>query len=525
MIFASLPLPDCEGAILAHGVTVDGARFAKGRVLSSEDIQTLAQAGFQSITVARLEASDVEENQAAHDIAAKLLCPGLYASKAHTGRVNIFADKPGVLLIDDKRLETLNAVDEAITCATIHTPARVDQGQMVATIKIIPFAVEQSALEKALNCASIFDFRPFTEHNAALILTALPGMGDKLHQKAEKAVRARLEALGSRLDEVTVIPHTTEALQSAIAAHHEAGRSPILILGASATVDRRDTIPSAITVSGGTVHRFGMAVDPGNLLVLADFKNRPVIGLPGCARSPKLNGFDWVLERILAGIPIAKQDWAKMAHGGLLQEIESRPQPRLGKPKIAAIVLAAGQSRRMAGENKLLAEIAGKPLVRHSVEAALNSKAGDVYVVTGHMQDAVRAALSGLEVHFIAAPDYAKGMGRSLAAGIAALDASYQGALICLGDMPQVSEHHIDALISAWTPGAVAIATYAGKRGNPVLLPNAMFGKLKALTGDEGARSLIQEWPGDTQLIDMPDDAVLRDIDTKAELEQATARI
>ena len=145
-----------------------------------------------------------------------------------------------------------------------------------------------------------------------------------------------------------------------------------------------------------------MPVDPGNLLVLGELGGTPVLGAPGCARSPKENGFDWVLQRMLAGIEVTPQDVSGMGVGGLLMEIVSRPQPRegvveTGSKKVAALVLAAGQGRRMGGPNKLLSTVNGKPLVRIAAEAALKSKAASVTVVTGHRKDDVETTLRGLE--------------------------------------------------------------------------------------------------------------------------------
>ncbi len=177
-----------------------------------------------------------------------------------------------------------------------------------------------------------------------------------------------------------------------------------LIAGASAIVDRHDVVPAGIEQAGGKVNHFGMPVDPGNLLLTGQLDGKPVLGLPGCAKSPKYNGFDMVLERLAAGLPVGRAEIVRMGAGGLLAEIPSRPQPRddseAGEgegpqqaPRVAVLVLAAGRSTRMGGPNKLLAEADGQPLVVHAVKAALASQAVEVVVVLGHMADEVRAAI------------------------------------------------------------------------------------------------------------------------------------
>jgi molybdenum cofactor cytidylyltransferase len=264
-----------------------------------------------------------------------------------------------------------------------------------------------------------------------------------------------------------------------------------------------------------------MPVDPGNLLLFGEARNRTVLGAPGCARSPKENGFDWVLMRLLAGLPVGRGDIAGMGVGGLLMEIVTRPQPREepsppGK-RTAALLLAAGRSTRMGGPNKLLADVGGKTLLRITAEQALASRAKPVIVVTGHQRELIEAALGGLSVRFVHNPDFAQGLATSLKAGIGALPPDTDGVIVCLGDMPQISAKLIDALISVFDPerGAlIVVPTLGGRRGNPVLWSRRFFADLMALDGDVGARHLIARYP--EALVEMPvtDQAVFLDIDT-----------
>jgi molybdenum cofactor cytidylyltransferase len=266
-----------------------------------------------------------------------------------------------------------------------------------------------------------------------------------------------------------------------------------------------------------------MPVDPGNLLLIGSLAGKPVVGAPGCARSPKENGFDWVLHRLLANVPVSRADIVRMGVGGLLMEIVSRPQPRKEAPprdarltSVAAIVLAAGQSRRMGGPNKLLAKIDGVLLVRRTVEAALASEASPVTVVTGHQADAIRSALSGLDVRFVHNPDYADGLSGSLRRGVMEVEGTADAAVICLADMPGVTSEVIDRLIAAFRPeeGArIVVPTNEGKRGNPVLWSRAFFDALKSVQGDVGARHLIGESPEAVVEVEIGP-AVALDLDT-----------
>jgi molybdenum cofactor cytidylyltransferase len=253
-----------------------------------------------------------------------------------------------------------------------------------------------------------------------------------------------------------------------------------------------------------------------------------VLGLPGCVRSPKVNGFDWVLQRLVADLPVTATDIMRMGAGGLLKEIPTRPQPRAGSgtaavaappptSRIAAVVLAAGRSSRMGTANKLLADVDGVPMVRRAVDAALASTARPVIVVTGNEQGRVQAALRGCKVTFIHNPAFAEGMSTSLRAGLAALPDPIAGVLICLGDMPLVTPAVLDRLIAAFNPDegrAICVPTWNGKRGNPVLWDRRFFAEMADLAGDVGAKHLIGEHAELVAEVPMPDDAVVTDIDT-----------
>jgi molybdenum cofactor cytidylyltransferase len=249
-----------------------------------------------------------------------------------------------------------------------------------------------------------------------------------------------------------------------------------------------------------------------------------VIGVPSCARSPKVNGFDWVLQRLLAKLSVSGADIARMGAGGLLKEIPSRPTPREGSaaaapraPSIGAIVLAAGQSRRMGSVNKLLETVGDAPMVRRVVQNVLASDVAETVVVLGHEAERVREALAGLDVRFVVNADYAQGLSTSLKAGLEALAESRDGAIVCLGDMPLVAPRHVDRLIAAFDPvegRGICVPVVEGKRGNPVLWARGYFAEMMEVQGDVGARHLLGQFADDVCEVDMGDRAVMTDIDT-----------
>src|SRR6185312_5689671 len=303
----------------------------------------------------------------------------------------------------------------------------VVEGEMIATVKIIPFAVAASARDRAVAEASrakpVIRVAPYTIKKVGIVSTLLPGLSPKVIDKTLKITEARIAPAGATIVAEKRVPHEQAALARAIEEVRKAGAELVIVFGASAIADRRDVIPMAIETAGGEIEHFGMPVDPGNLMLVGRIAGQPVVGAPGCARSPKENGFDWILMRLLAGIPVTRAEITGMGVGGLLMEIvpqpRTEPQPEKGE-RIAALVLAAGRSTRMGAINKLIAEIGGKPLVRIAAEQALASHASPVIVVTGHQKEKVEAALAGLPVRFAHNADYAEGLGGSLKAGIAA---------------------------------------------------------------------------------------------------------
>ena len=332
MIFGDVPLDQAEGAILAHSMPAvkDGQpyRIAKGTVLTAEHLRALADAGRDHVVVARLGDDDIEENAAALELAQALVpdaeTQGLRISGAGAGRVNLYATTPGVAVMDVTAINALNAVHPMITLATVPQYHRCDDGGMVATIKIIAYGVPRAALAQAAAAgrAALHIARP--RYATATLIESQVG-GAAPSTKGREAMAGRLERLDMALTDRVICDHTTEALAQAIA---QAAGEVVLVLTASATSDPCDVAPQALRVAGGQVAAFGMPVDPGNLLFFGSINDKPVIGLPGCARSPALNGADWVLERLVCGLTLDQGDISAMGVGGLLKEIPTRPRPR-----------------------------------------------------------------------------------------------------------------------------------------------------------------------------------------------------
>jgi len=524
MKFGSVHPDEALGSVTVHAIRQGTLVLKKGTMIGAAEIAALKQAGVTEIVVARLDEADVSEDEAAASIAQAVAGDGVSVERAFTGRANLFAAEAGVLVVDRESVDRINRVDEAITFATLPAFKAVVPGEMIATVKIIPFGVEAKLRDAAVVAAGSGRMRvaPFRIKRVGIVSTVLPGLAPKVIEKTLRVTAERLAPAGAQIIAERRVDHDEAALAPAIKELLALGAELVLVFGASAIADRRDVIPAAIENIGGAVEHFGMPVDPGNLMLIGKVNNLPVLGAPGCARSPKENGFDWILMRLLAGLPVTRADVTGMGVGGLLMEIVTRPQPRVpvesgGDRKVAALILAAGRSTRMGGPNKLLAELNGKKLVRIVAEQALASKASPVIVVTGHQGDEVAAALSGLDVTFVKNPAFADGLATSVKAGISAVPQTADGALVCLGDMPLIDAKLIDKLVEAFAPdrGSLIVMPVAGgRRGNPVLWSRRFFPELMTLDGDIGARHLIAQHAAAVAEVEVDGKSAFTDIDT-----------
>lgn len=525
MQFENRATGEAIGWILAHSIALPGikpARLPKGTCLTKEYITQLLEAGMDNVYVFRLDEDDVSEDEAAHQLATAVCGDGLTVAKATRGRCNLHADADGLLLVDPQ-VDALNTADEAITLATLPHRARVVANQLVATAKIIPYGTDRGALNRALAPNTKISLAPFRRFTASLIAT-----GGKLPEKTRLLMETRLRTIQGEMTLCKEARHTVSVLESSMTDALNAKPDLLLVLGVSAISDRRDVVPAALEAAGGEIISLGMPVDPGNLLMLGALRGTTVLGLPGCARSPALNGLDWVLERFAAGLPLGRAEIAAMGIGGLLKETLHRPEPRAplhrrSNPVVQPAILAAGQSSRAGDTNKLLSTLKGQPVVRQTVATAGLDSFLTPIVVTGHMAASVSAALTGLPHTLVQNPEFASGMASSLKAALAHRNHDTELLMVCLGDMPFVQADTIAALIETanrLSEAKIFIPTFNGKRGNPVVWHRDMFDALASIEGDKGGRDVIHANADLVCEVPTDDPGILIDLDTPEALAQ-----
>lgn len=542
MRFGAFDIEVCEGLILAHSHKLAGKRISKGSVLTTELVDAFRQDGVTELVCAAPDAGDLSEDQVAGRLAAALMTAGVSRSEAATGRVNFKVGTTGIIRYDRALIAALNSVDEALTFSLVQHNQLLSAGKMAATLKVIPYFVAEQIcqhFEDVLQGRPAFTFHPLRSWRVSLIQTMDDVLSERVYSATETVTERRLAQLGSKLTDVRRCAHDSSSVSAEISQALATGADLVLLCGCSAVVDRRDVLPVAIGQAGGQIDQLGLAVDPGNMLLAAHIQTTPVIGMPGCARSPKLNGFDWVLHLLLAGVPLSREELAEMASGGLLMEIVSRPLPRdlASKPPSAAphmgvVLLAAGQSRRMGEINKLTERIAGKPVVRHVAETILAAGFSDIVVVLGHDSGAVERCLDGLPVRFVMNDDYQSGQASSVGVGVAALNSRATDVMIVLGDMPllqpsflqDLQRHH---LASSQHEKMIGLPVHIkdGQRqvGHPVVWGRQFFSELQTLKGDQGGRQIWAEHPAMISHLIVNDPTSFLDTDTPDALQKAEA--
>ena len=542
MKFGKIPLDQAAGTILAHSTRLTGRIFKKGHILAPEDIVVLQNSGITGVIAARLESEDILEDEAASRISNAIAGLNIQIGNAFTGRCNLIADADGLINYDKVRLDELNLIDQSITVATLPPYTVVTPRQLIATIKIIPLAVPNNVLKKAEKIAGsgapIISVSPFQKKRVGLIMSRLPGMKESILDNTLKTVSARVATYGSDITHEIRVSHDQEEVKRAIE-NMSSLCDILLIFGASAVVDRHDVLPAAVESAGGSVDHFGMPVDPGNLLFIGQRGDLPIVGMPGCARSPKLNGFDWVLWRLLANIEVSPQDIMLMGSGGLLKEINERGQLRQnsnganekatgGEAKVIALILAAGSSIRMGAKNKLLANVIGKPMITHVVDAIGQSMVNSVVVVTGYEREQIENVLSQHNISFVHNENFKAGLSESLKVGLKEIPDDVDGVLICLGDMPLLTSTIIDNLIKAFDPiegRSICVPINGRKRGNPVLWDKSYLTEMTEIVGDVGAKKLLEKYSDHVFEVSFEEDNVLIDVDTPDLLKSLNERL
>jgi len=336
-MFGKVEVTSAVGAKLAHRMVTSNGPLAKGHLLSPADARLLASDGVKEVLVHRLEPDEIDESSAAELLRENFISDGIEARTGVGGRINFYASLSGLFRASQSLIDNFNLVDDAITFACLNDFSNVTAGELVGTIKIITLAVTRQAVLRARRIASKaapICLKPFLPNSVTIISTTSGAVAAKTIAKTHRVTTDRVLARNSKIIAEFVTDHSMDALADVLRSQAMFQReSPdiIIVFGASAVADAGDVIPLAIQAAGGQIDRIGMPVDPGNLAVLGRIRETVVIGAPGCARSPAMNGLDIILDRVAAKENFSRAEIARLGVGGLLKTIDEPPRERKGR--------------------------------------------------------------------------------------------------------------------------------------------------------------------------------------------------
>lgn len=326
MRIETLPPAAAVGHILCHNLADAQGRKAlsKGRRLRAEDLPRLAELGLSAVRVAVLAPDDVHEDEAAIRLAQIVAGSGVAIGEPHAGRVNLRATIAGPLMINAEALLSINLID-GLTVATLPPYTFVTAGQMLATIKIIPFAVPALDLAQAAAAAGdagVLRVAALVRQRVGVALVSSPAARARVERGMLPAIAGRISDLGATMVACRELPLDEQEVAAGLSALVEAGADLIITAGETSVVDRDDVIPRAVLRLGGEIAHYGAPVEPGNLLLLAYLHHAgdtiPLIGAPGCVRSRDQNIVDLILPRLMANERLDRREIVALGLGGLL---------------------------------------------------------------------------------------------------------------------------------------------------------------------------------------------------------------
>lgn len=540
MQFAEFPVYDAEGAELSVPVRTKDKTFEKGHVLTSSDIGILRYAGVKSIIGVKYAPVDIHPETASEILLKSLLGDHMRCTLPDkSGYSDIFADADGTLMYEPERLLRFNSHSENISLMMMSPYLPVFKGQLIGNLRIFGPALNATELNEAVakvtGTGPLIKTAPYAFCRIGYIQTVLPHhVPERLD---EKALDERFAVYGFHIAYHDICEHSPDRIEHAVRNAIDAKAEIVLVQSPVAPQSRDDIVPKAFKEASGDIDRLGWPLDEGLSIVIA---HRDMVKLIGfCETDVGRPGYERLMRLLATRSLPAPDQFPSLAQAGLsLDRMTMRITPEQMKnsaavgaisdsSKIAIVILAAGQSARMIGANKLMESINGIPIIEIVVRNALRSKADFVTVVTGHEAIRIERRLANYDVKIIRNPDYVSGILGSVRMGLAVLPPDIAGAVVLPGDMPAFSDVYINKLIENFDPKAgrkaVCLPSYNGVRHNPVLWPRELFKAVKIVPEDAHWTPALLEHSDYIKELVLDDDYPLSDINTKGDLEKYIA--
>lgn len=320
-----IPTEQAVGHVLCHDMTqiikdqYKDARFRKGHVVTEEDIPVLLSMGKEHLYVWEMTPNMLHEDEGAVRLAALCLGKHLVSSAPKEGKIEIFADCDGLFQVDVQRLNALNSVGD-VMIATRRGNTAVRKGDKLAGTRVIPLVIPAEILQAAEQAAGpepLLSLHPWKLKTATIIVTGNEVKSGRIQDTFSPVVMDKLAAFGVETLSVVCSGDGVEQVAETVNMARRAKPDMILCTGGM-SVDPDDSTPGGIRATGADIVTYGAPVLPGAMFLLGYYDDgTPVMGLPGCVMYAGATVFDLVLPRIVAGVPVTRNDFAAMGEGGL----------------------------------------------------------------------------------------------------------------------------------------------------------------------------------------------------------------
>lgn len=325
-----VPVEEAVGMVLCHDLTqiipgkFKGRAFAKGHVVTAEDIPRLRDMGKEHLFVWESGPGMLHENEAARRLAAAIAGEGIAYTEPNQGKVNLSACCAGLLQVRSKLLHRINEVEQVV-CATRHDGRSVNAGEIVAATRVVPLVIATESIEQVeavtAEYGPVIDIKPFRQLKVGMVTTGNEVWSGRIKDGFSPIVVEKLKVFNAIVDHHLLVPDQIPLIAAAIREMVEAGMELVLVTGGM-SVDPDDVTPAGVRAVGAEIVTYGVPVLPGSMLLVAYLEGVPVIGLPGCVMYDKVTVFDLILPRIFAGETIKREELLALGHGGLCLECQ-----------------------------------------------------------------------------------------------------------------------------------------------------------------------------------------------------------
>jgi hypothetical protein len=330
-----IKVEEAIGMALGHDVTkvvpgeFKGPRFRRGHIIGPEDVPELLNMGKEHVYIIEEEEGEVHEEEAALRIARAVSGPEMKLTSPKEGRVNIESGIVGLLKVNKSLLKEINSIQDVVL-ATRHDNSVCQPGMVIAGTKIIPLYITDARLRRVEElCQSqgkVLSILPFRARKVGVVITGNEVFKGRIKDKFGDIIKGKVEPLGSVINHQTIVPDNEDLISRAVLEMRDRGSEVIFVCG-GLSVDPDDVTVEGVAKSGARIVSYGAPVMPGAMFLFALLGDIPILGAPAAVIFNETTIIDIILPRVLAGMPVSREDIIGLGHGGLCLDCDACAYP------------------------------------------------------------------------------------------------------------------------------------------------------------------------------------------------------